>query len=88
MSRRVELRWKEEVLYWEDPRGFAFDAGWGSTPPTLYVPTDDLWRRVMPEWLRDRREVVLERLRTGTDHVLQEVDTGYDDVSGRLLGGT
>lgn len=39
MSYRVELRWKEEVLYWEDRRGFAFDAGWGSTPPTLYVPS-------------------------------------------------
>ena len=41
----------------------------------------------MPAWLRDRRDVVLERLPSGTGGLLQEVDAGYDDVSGRLLDG-
>lgn len=73
----IEHRWKEEVIYWEGERGFLFDGGWGSEPPTLYVPDADTWASVLPLWLRDRRDVVLGRLAPlGTDR-LEETSQGY-----------
>jgi hypothetical protein len=73
---RIEYRWKEEVVYWEGSRGFLFDAGWGVEPPVLYVPSPDVWQDVMPDWLRDRRGIVVQRLEQHSEHVLM------DDVHG------
>ena len=73
---RIEYRWKEQVVYWEGRRGFLFDGGWGVGPAILYVPSPDVWQDVMPDWLRDRRSVVVQRLERHSKHVLT------DDVHG------
>jgi len=73
----IEHRWKEEVIYWEGEKGFLFDGGWGSHPPTLYVPDAETWSAVTPDWLRGRRDVVVARLAArGTDR-LEETSAGY-----------
>lgn len=70
----VEFRWKEEIVYWEGPDGFLFDGGWGVSPAVTYVPAAALWSEVMPDWLRERRDVVVARLgRPGTVVVDDEV---------------
>jgi hypothetical protein len=68
----IEMRWKEEVIYWEGDRGVLFGAAWGVEPPVLFVPSPQIWHDSMPDWLRDRRDEVLERLRDHGDHVLAE----------------
>jgi hypothetical protein len=73
----IEQRWKEEVIYWEGPRGYFLAAGWGGTPPVLAVPTAALWDQVVPPWLRGRRDEVLARLREHSGHVLEETEQGF-----------
>ncbi len=73
----IEHRWKEEVIYWEGDQGFLFDGGWGSEPLTLYVPDAETRSTVLPDWLRDRRELVLSRLADRGDR-LEETSQGYD----------
>jgi hypothetical protein len=87
---RIEYRRKEQVAYWEGQNGFLFDAGWGVDPSVLYVPSDQIWVEVMPEWLRARRDVVLNRLRDHSAHVLQEDIHGYyrNSPAGRYLTGS
>jgi hypothetical protein len=73
----IEHRWKEEVIYWESEQGFLFDAGWGVNPPVLYIPSVAIWREVMPDWCRERRDEVVARLREHSQHALQEDVHGY-----------
>jgi len=80
----VEFRWKEEVVYWEGRRGYIFPGGWGVNPPVTYVPTDDAWDRVMPEWLRGRRNEVVRRLENEAGHMLR-ADPGYRSDDGAEL---
>lgn len=83
-DHEVEFRWKEEVVYWEGRRGYVFPGGWGVTPPVTYVPTDDAWDRVMPEWLKGRRNEVVRRLEVEPGHTLR-VDPGYRGDDGAEL---
>ena len=76
----IEHRWKEELIYWEGCRGFLFDGGWGVDPPALYVPDAATWPEAVPEWLRDRRDVVLARLAERGDRIV-ETPEGYDTPS-------
>jgi hypothetical protein len=71
-SFEVEFRWKEQVVYWDGNRGCVFEGGWGVDPVVTVVPDDSTWDRVVPEWLRGRRDEVCERLRSQPGHVLQE----------------
>lgn len=71
-SFEVEFRWKEQVVYWEGDRGCVFGGGWGVDPVITAVPDESTWDRVVPEWLRGRRDEVCERLRDQPGHVLQE----------------
>jgi hypothetical protein len=73
----IEWVWKEVVIYWEGDRGFSFDAGWGVTPSVLYVPSASIWAEAMPDWLRARRDEVLERLRAHSSHDLMEDVHGH-----------
>jgi hypothetical protein len=58
----IEPRYlQEEVSYREGERAYLFDATWGKLW-RLYVPSRRIWYDVMPEWLRGRREIVIERL--------------------------
>lgn len=84
---RIEYRWKEEVIYWEGDRGFLFDAGWGVDPSVLHVPSTEIWHDVMPDWLRDRRSVVVQRLEQHSEHVLMEDVHGHyrRDANSRVL---
>jgi hypothetical protein len=66
----IEFRWKEEIIYWEGDRGFAFFGGWGATPPITYVPDAETWDHVVPDWLRGRRDQVISRLNAERGHVL------------------
>ncbi len=73
----IELRWKEEVVYWEGDRGFSMDAGWGVEPPVVYVPSTALWDRVVPPWLLGRRAEVVDKLVQRSKHVVRDTDGGY-----------
>jgi hypothetical protein len=73
---RIELRWKEEVRYWEGNRGVVFPAGWGVKPPVLYVPLRS-WDESVSSWLRGRRDEVVERLRRHREHTVEETDDGF-----------
>lgn len=68
----IEFRWKEEVVYWEGERGAVFPGGWGVDPPVTIVPDATTWDRAVPEWLRGRRDEVVQRLRDQPDHVVKE----------------
>jgi len=70
----IFTRWKEEVHYQEDNRSFSFPAGWGVSPPVLYVPSIRLWEAVMPDWLRGRRTQVVGRLGKFSEHSLEDTD--------------
>jgi hypothetical protein len=69
---RIEYIWKEQVAYWEGPRGFLFEAAWGVDPGVLIVPSPDIWAEVMPAWLRDRRDIVITRLKEHSGHIIKE----------------
>jgi hypothetical protein len=83
----IEFRWKEEVIYWESDRGFVFDGGWGVDPPVTYVPDSDAWDRVMPPWLRGRRDQVVERLRAEPGHIVKD-DPGFQASPAREVTRT
>ncbi len=71
----IEFRWKEQVFYWEVARGLYFDGGWGVTPYITYVPTAEKWAEIAPDWARERRDVILQRLADdGPHHRLVETD--------------
>jgi ribose 5-phosphate isomerase B len=38
-------------------------------PSVIHVPSPERWRSEMPDWARDRREVILERLRSKCLHM-------------------
>ena len=73
----VQSMWKERVFYWEGERGFEFDAAWGVTPGVLYVPNREVWDEVMPDWLRGRFDVVVERLEQRSGHRVELTGEGY-----------
>ena len=77
----IELRWKEEVIYWEGQRGYVFPGGWGVTPPVTYVPSAEVWDDVVPPWLRGRRSEVVSRLEEDDRHVI-ESDPGFQPDPG------
>lgn len=71
----IEFRWKEQVLYWEGSRGLLFDGGWGVQPLVTYFPDAARWAEIVPEWARDRREVILQRLLDhGPSHRVEVTD--------------
>src|ERR1051325_6926323 len=39
-----------------------FEMGGFGHPDILYVPTEEEWTRSMPEWARDRRREIMERV--------------------------
>lgn len=77
----VQFRWKEEVVYWEGDRGFVFDGGWGVQPSVTYVPDEEAWDQVVPEWLVGRRDEVIRRLAMEPGHVI-EVSGNYTQGEG------
>ena len=72
---RITFPELEMIAYWEGDDGFLFHGGWGVTPPVVAVPSQGVWDEVVPPWLRDRREVVISRLRDDAGH---QVDEGGD----------
>ena len=70
-SFEIQFRWKEEVIYWEGERGFVFDGAWGVEPIETYVPDEQNWDSVMPDWLVGRRDLVVERLVANPSHVVR-----------------
>jgi hypothetical protein len=68
----IEFRWKEEVIYWEQPRGCTFPSGWGVDPAVTSVPDASTWDRAVPPWLRGRRDEVVARLRADARHEVRE----------------
>lgn len=67
---QVRVIGKELLVYREGEQEQLFIAGWGVTPPVLYVPPADRWDELMPEWLRGRRDQVVARLAADSRHVL------------------
>jgi hypothetical protein len=68
----ISYPWKEQIDYWEGDHGFRFDAGWGVDPAVLVVPSPGIWAEVMPDWLLNRREEVVDRLAAHSGHRLAE----------------
>jgi len=81
----IELRWKEEVVYWESGHGYVLEAGWGVDPPVLYVPSAALWDDVVPAWLSGRRAEVLDRLVRRSGHVVKEATEQYGPGADRTV---
>ena len=77
MSYKVESRWKEQLVYIKDGEEFVFDCGWGVTPHVAYIPSDAIWDRVVPQWMRGRREEVVARLAADGGHRLEDTEVGY-----------
>ena len=73
----IEWIWKEVVVYWEGNCGIAFDAGWGVSPGVLYVPSAAIWAQIMPDWLAQRRDEVLGRLRAHSGHNIADEIRGF-----------
>jgi hypothetical protein len=71
----IEYRWKQEVVYWEGDRGFIFDGEWGVEPMVTYVPDDESWDILVPEWLRGRRKEVVARLEDEEGYVVNDDPT-------------
>lgn len=71
---RVVTHDREVIAYWEGDRAVLFDAGWGAKPPTLYVPSEEIWDDVVPEWLRGRRELVVGRLAAKSGHRVEPTE--------------
>lgn len=71
-SWRIEFRWKEEVIFWEDGRGCVFDGAWGVDPPITIVPDAGTWNAVVPDWLQGRHDEVVGRLRAREGHIVKE----------------
>jgi hypothetical protein len=38
-------------------------------PSVVHVPSPERWRSEMPAWARDRRDVILERLKSKCSHM-------------------
>jgi hypothetical protein len=74
---RIEFRWKEQVIYWENGQGFVFEGGWGVSPPVTYVPDKATWDGAVPDWMRGRRDEIVERLIAYPNHVVEETTSGY-----------
>ena len=71
---RVVTHNREVIAYWEGNHAVLFDAGWGAKPPTLYVPSEEIWDEVVPEWLRGRRDIVVQRLAAKSGHRVEPTD--------------
>lgn len=82
----VEARWKEEVVYREGDQSIVFDAGWGSEPPVLYVPSDWAWDLSTPDWLHGRRAEVVARLERDSRHVIAIDDVLDSRLRERVAG--
>lgn len=68
----IEFRWKEQVIYWEGPRGCVFPGAWGVDPPITIVPDLETWDRAVPDWLIGRHHEVVARLRVKAGHIVME----------------
>jgi ribose 5-phosphate isomerase B len=58
------------ILYWEgkDSVEFKVDPGL-KHPSVINIPSDTRWKEEMPEWCRDRREEIVERLKRKCIHL-------------------
>lgn len=71
-NTKLYERWKEQLVYEEDGQAYAFECGWGASPPHVYVPAAEDWDAVVPPFLRGRREEMLALLRAKSGHVVDE----------------
>ncbi len=53
----------------------------GVTPPVTYVPSEEVWDRVMPTWLVGRRDEIVKRLENEPGHTLRD-DPGFHQDDG------
>lgn len=71
----IREQWKEQMLYIEGENQFAFECGWGASPPHLYLPSAASWERVTPAWMHGRRKEIVGRLREACkDYLIEESD--------------
>jgi hypothetical protein len=59
----IREQWKEQMLYIEGENQFAFECGWGITPPDLYIPDAASWDAKTPSWMHGRRDDIVVRMR-------------------------
>jgi hypothetical protein len=71
---RIVFHNREVIAYWEGDRAVLFDAAWGAEPPTLYVPSEEMWDEVVPGWLRGRHDIVVRRLAAKSGHRVESTD--------------
>jgi hypothetical protein len=72
MTLKSYTQWKE-LLIVEDEIGnnFCFMCGWGVEPPVAYIPPPDDWAKCVPEWLRERRDEVIDEMKK-QKHLVEE----------------
>ena len=79
----ISYEWKEMLIYWEGGNGVVFDCGWGVEPSVVYVPAEEAWDGLVPNWLVGRRAAVVDRLRRYSAHIVED-DPGWKQASWRL----
>ena len=71
-SFKLYPKWKEELVYEEGENSYAFQCGWGVSPPHVEVPAAQDWDAMMPSFLQGRRDEMLKLLREKSGHVIEE----------------
>lgn len=77
---RVRVEWEEQLWYGEGDQEFCFECGWAEAPYVVYMPSERLWDRVVPPFMRGRRDEIVARIREANDqhgHVLEDTEVGY-----------
>ncbi|NLT15565.1 MAG: hypothetical protein GXY05_14630 [Clostridiales bacterium] len=66
----------KSVVYIEEANEIAFDREPGvNVPAVIYIPSIERWQRTAPEWARDKRDVIVSRLKEKlgvVDYVFEE----------------
>ncbi len=61
------------ILYTEGKRSTEFRVEPGLKGPTLiYIPSPENWNRIMPDWVQNRRDQIIERITLKCKHLIFE----------------
>src|SRR5262249_46142046 len=81
-SYRIARAWPDAIEYEEgEGRSIRLDCPSSGEPPQVRVPPPARWIAQMPDWVRDRRALVIERLRLAGAIVHDEDNDGETRTS-------
>jgi hypothetical protein len=71
---KVEIRWKEILIYREGENELEFFIPMGVKPPwPLEFPSESTWNKTVPDWAKGRRNEIMKRI--SKDHNIKIVIT-------------